>query len=81
MGERHHFGLRVLTHIPADTAISCALSGRTYACDFTSSRLGLAITHSTCTVFTAGRYHPGGVHTLMRDGSMRLVSSSIDLGI
>jgi len=66
---------------PPNTAIPMASGGRTYDCDFTSSRLGVTITAPTYTVFTSRSYHPGGVGVTMMDGSVQFVASDIDVTV
>ncbi len=64
---------------PPNTAIPMTINGKTYDCDFTSSRLGLTITSPTYTVFTSRSYHPAGVGVTMMDGSVQNISSDIDI--
>ncbi|MBX6311952.1 MAG: DUF1559 domain-containing protein [Isosphaeraceae bacterium] len=62
---------------PPNTVIPSVNSGQQYDIDFTSSRLGTSDTRQTYLVVTSRSYHPGGVNTLMLDGSVRFAKSSI----
>ncbi|MBU6276728.1 MAG: DUF1559 domain-containing protein [Planctomycetes bacterium] len=66
---------------PPNTAIPMTSGGKTYDCDFTSSRLGVTITAPTYTVFTSRSYHPGGVGVTLMDGSVQFVSADIDQAV
>lgn len=72
-GMSHTFG--------PNFAIPMTVGNRIVDCDFTSSRLGLTITSPTYTVFTSRSYHTGGVNTTLMDGSVRFVTSTVDLVI
>jgi prepilin-type N-terminal cleavage/methylation domain-containing protein len=61
--------------------IPMTVGSRIVDCDFTSSRLGFTITSPTYTVFTSRSYHTGGVSSTLMDGSVRFVSSSVDLSV
>ncbi len=63
---------------PPNTNIRATLNGTVYDCDFTSSPLGSNANSSTYTVFTSRSYHTGGVNSVLMDGSVHFVSSSID---
>ncbi len=62
---------------PPNTVIPYVNSGRQYDIDFTSSRLGTSDTRQTYLVVTSRSYHPGGVNTLMLDGSVRFSKNAI----
>ncbi|MDG3008319.1 DUF1559 domain-containing protein [Paludisphaera mucosa] len=60
-----------------NTVIPYVNGGRQYDIDFTSARLGTSDTLQTYLVVTSRSYHPGGVNTLMLDGSVRFTKGSI----
>ena len=71
-----HTGISTL--FPPNTVVGYTTGGRTYDVGFTSSQLGLTTNGRTYVAFTARSYHPGGVNTLMMDGSVRFTKSSVD---
>jgi hypothetical protein len=60
---------------PPNTVIPYINSGQPYDIDFTSNRLGTSDTLQTYLVVTSRSYHPGGVNTLMLEGSVRFSKS------
>ncbi len=66
---------------PPNTVIPHVNSGQQYDIDFTSARLGTSDTRQTYLVVTARSYHPGGVNTLMLDGSVRFVKSTTAMAV
>jgi prepilin-type N-terminal cleavage/methylation domain-containing protein/prepilin-type processing-associated H-X9-DG protein len=52
-------------------------AGRTYDVNFTSSRLGFTTDRLTYVAITSRSQHPGGVNSLMMDGSVRFTKSTI----
>jgi prepilin-type N-terminal cleavage/methylation domain-containing protein/prepilin-type processing-associated H-X9-DG protein len=62
---------------PPNTVIPYADSCQQYDIGSTSSRLGTSDTRQTYLVVTSRSYHPGGVNTLMLDGSVRFSKSTI----
>ena len=71
-----HTGISTL--FPPNTFVGYQTGGRTYDIGFTSSRLGITTSGRTYTAFTARSYHPGGVNTLMMDGSVRFIKNSVN---
>ena len=60
-----------------NTVVPYTDSGRLYDIDFTSSRLGTSDTKQTYLVVNSRSYHPGGVNTLMLDGSVRFSKTTM----
>ena len=53
----------------------------TYSVDVTSIRDGESTTLPTYAAVTARSYHPGAVNAAMLDGSVRVISDSVDLAV
>ncbi len=66
---------------PPNTIVPYVSAGQTYDIDFTSSREGKTLTGLTYSVVTSRSYHPGGAEVLLTDGSVRLVSETVELGV
>jgi len=77
-GRAHQTGFTAT--FPPNTAVSYT-SGGAYDIDFNSSREGKTNNKITYAVVTSRSHHPGGVHSLMADGSSRFVSENIALVI
>jgi len=56
-------------------------NGKTYDIDFNSMREGRSSVLPTYAVVTSRSYHTGGVNVVLLDGSVRLISSPIELEI
>jgi prepilin-type N-terminal cleavage/methylation domain-containing protein/prepilin-type processing-associated H-X9-DG protein len=67
----------VSTLFPPNTRVLYPHAGKLYDVGFTSSRLGVTTNGRTYVAFTARSHHPGGVNSLMMDGSVRFVKSQI----
>ena len=67
----------VSSGFPPNTVIPYAVGGKQYDIDFTSARLGTSDTLQTYLVVTSRSYHPGGVNTLMLDGSVKFIKSTV----
>ena len=77
-GDVHETGFT--TTFTPNAVIPYSNSGTTYDIDLTSMRDGESATVPTYAAITARSYHVGGVNVLLMDGSVRLVSSNINLG-
>jgi prepilin-type N-terminal cleavage/methylation domain-containing protein/prepilin-type processing-associated H-X9-DG protein len=74
-GDIHETGFT--TTFPPNTKVPFVNSGVTYDVDMTSMRDGESITLPTYAAVTARSYHPGGVNSLLLDGSVRFIKSTI----
>ena len=64
---------------PPNTKFPYTSGSDTFDVDFTSSREGKTIDRITYSVVTARSYHPGGVNVALTDGSVRIISETIDI--
>lgn len=62
-----------------NTNVPMLVSGRTWDVDVCSSREGASATLPTFGIITSRSYHTGSVNSLLMDGSVRSISSNIDL--
>ena len=76
-GRVHQTG--VTTTFGPNTVVPYTSGGVDYDVDFNSSREGVSPTNVTYAAVTSRSYHTGIVNSLLMDGSVRGVSSSIDL--
>jgi prepilin-type N-terminal cleavage/methylation domain-containing protein/prepilin-type processing-associated H-X9-DG protein len=65
------------TVFPPNTQVSVVENGQQYDVDFTSDILGTTYTQMTYVTFGSRSYHPGGVNSLMMDGSCRFIKNTI----
>ncbi len=65
------------TTFPPNTEVLFSSAGVTYDVDFSSRREGKTGNVFTYSAVTARSFHPGGVNTVMMDGSVRFVTDSI----
>lgn len=75
-GRAIHTGFT--TTFPPNTKVPHVIAGKTYDMDVSSSREGRNATDVTYGVITSRSYHPGVVNSLMMDGSVRSVGSTIE---
>lgn len=75
-GDVHEVGFT--TTFTPNMNVPYTTGGATYDVDLTSMRDGESITEPTYAAITARSYHPGMVHALLMDGSVRSVSDNID---
>jgi hypothetical protein len=78
-GRVHQDGFTT-TFVP-NTKVPYSNGGQTYDIDYTSMEEGDSTTSPTYAAVTSRSYHTGVVHSLLMDGSVRAISSNIDLGI
>jgi hypothetical protein len=76
-GDVHETGFT--TTFGPNTVVPYVDSGTTYDIDFTSMRDGESATAPTYAAITARSYHTGTVTALLMDGSVRSISSNINL--
>ncbi len=78
-GDVHESG--VTTTFTPNANVPYTNAGITYSIDITSMRDGESTTAPTYAAITSRSFHTGLVNGLMMDGSVRTISSNIDLGI
>ena len=78
-GDVHESGFT--TTFGPNTVVPYTAGGQTYDIDLTSMRDGESITAPTYAAITSRSYHVGTVNSLMMDGSVRSISSNIDLRV
>ncbi|WP_417397916.1 DUF1559 domain-containing protein [Gimesia chilikensis] len=78
-GRVHQDGFTT-TFVP-NTKVPYVSGGQTYDIDYTSMEEGDSTTNPTYAAVTTRSYHTGVVHSLLMDGSVRAISSNIDLGV
>jgi prepilin-type N-terminal cleavage/methylation domain-containing protein len=78
-GDVHETGFTTL--LTPNFVVPYSTGGVTYDVDFTSMRDGESVTVPTYAAVTARSYHVGIVQGLLMDGSVRVVTNSIDRGI
>lgn len=61
-----------------NTQVLCNVGGQEHDVDWTNQREGRSMTEPTYAVVTSRSYHPGGVQSVLMDGSVRFMSESID---
>jgi prepilin-type N-terminal cleavage/methylation domain-containing protein len=76
-GRVHQTGFT--TTFPPNHKVLCKNSNIEYDVDFTNAREGRPTTALTYAAVTSRSYHEGGVNTALMDGSVRFVSSFIEL--
>lgn len=69
------------TTFTPNTVVRYESGGLPYDVDFNSMREGRSTTTPTYASATSRSYHPGGVNTMMMDGSVRSVANSISLPV
>lgn len=69
------------TTFAPNTKVPYTTGGKTYDIDFNSMREGRSTSLPTYAVVTSRSYHAGGVNILLMDGSVRMVTNSIELAI
>jgi prepilin-type N-terminal cleavage/methylation domain-containing protein/prepilin-type processing-associated H-X9-DG protein len=68
------------TTFSPNTLVAYTQAGQTFDVDFTSARVSPTAPQHGYRVVTARSYHPGGVNSLMMDGSCRFVTNAIPQG-
>ena len=76
-GRALHIGFT--TVFGPNTVVPFSINGQTVDADFGSSREGNSVTLPTMGVITSRSYHTGIVNALLMDGSVRSITSNIDL--
>jgi prepilin-type processing-associated H-X9-DG protein len=76
-GRAIHSGFT--TVFTPNTVVPHTAGGVAYDIDVTSSREGRNMTDSTYAIITSRSYHPGTVNVLLMDGSVRSMSSTMEL--
>ena len=78
-GRVHHTGFT--TTFTPNTRVLYLHEGYEYDIDYTSRQEGKSATQTTYAAVTSRSYHPGSVHSLLADGSVRTVASEIALPV
>lgn len=78
-GRVHHSGFT--TTFAPNTFVSYHRGGEVYDIDFNSQQEGRDLARPTYAAVTARSYHPGGLNAGLMDGSVRFISSAIDLSV
>lgn len=78
-GRVHQTGFTVT--LPPNAKVNVPGARRPMECDYTSCREDKTCTSPTYAAVTARSWHSGIIHALLMDGSVRVVSENIDLGI
>ncbi len=78
-GRVHQTGFT--TTFGPNTKVAHTNSGTVYDIDYTSEEEGESTTVPTYAAVTSRSFHVGIVHSLLMDGSVRSISSNIDLGV
>jgi prepilin-type N-terminal cleavage/methylation domain-containing protein/prepilin-type processing-associated H-X9-DG protein len=76
-GQTFHNG--VTFALTPNTVVKFSSGGQDYDVDYVSSRDGSSATNRSFASMISRSYHPGVVNVLLMDGSVRSVSSTIDL--
>lgn len=66
---------------PPNTKVLHTTGGVTYDIDFNSSREGTTTNRETYAAVTSRSYHPGIVQTALMDGSVRSISSTVNVNV
>jgi prepilin-type N-terminal cleavage/methylation domain-containing protein len=78
-GHSHHSGFT--TTLTPNAVVPWTYQGVVFDCDFASRQEGSNTTLASYTAALSRSYHTGIVHSLLGDGAVRAISSSIDLRI